>query len=114
MTTDDGTRAHAHDMSKHWRLVAVESGRVHGTFWVTSADRRGTVWVHAVDVTVYHDDARTSGRVLHHGDLTGSFKDSEPDLGVVHPSKSAEVEDARLDMLLAIDAAAQFAPKGDS
>ena len=51
-----------HDMSRHWRMVAVDGGRVTGTWWVTRPDRRGEVHVKPIDVTIWNGPERHWGR----------------------------------------------------
>ena len=87
-----------HDMSRYWRLVSVENGRVEGTFRVDAPNKRGRRIVKAIDVIVWADDARTWGRVV--TDLTAFInKDGQVD---IPPSMIGE--QVRDDVLAQIDA----------
>ena len=69
----------AYDMGKFWRLVTVDGGLVTGTFWVSlgrSADSQA-VHVKTVDVVVWADERRSSGRVLYSDSLTAFIEDGE-------------------------------------
>ena len=87
-----------HDMSRYWRLVSVENGRVTGTFWVDAPDKRGRRSVKAVDVTVWADDARTWGRAV--TDLT-AFLDGDGEVDIPPHMIREQVRD---DVLAQIDA----------
>ena len=86
-----------HDMSRYWRLVSVENGRVTGTFWIDAPGKRGRQTVNAVDVTVWADDARTWGRVVK--DMTAFIEGGE-----VSISPHMIAEQVRDDVLSQIDA----------
>lgn len=67
-----------HDMSRFWRLVSIENGRVTGTAWVTRPTDKGEQHVKAVDLVVWSDDQHHTGITV--SDLTAFVRDGVVDL----------------------------------
>lgn len=103
----------AHDMSQHWRLVDVEGGRVTGTFWVDSPDRRGRQIVKSIDVIMWHTDEHHSGRLLRTHGLTAFVEGGDVEIPrhMIDEGVRDDVLDVLDDMnaaILAAVAAAKF------
>lgn len=110
MTTSE-TRAY--DMSRYQRLIAVENGRVTGTFKASWSlrHRPEEVLIHPVDVTVW-DEHRHSGRVLHSGDdLTAWVRSGEVEIPehMIREAVKFDVLDAIDEMKLALRLVAEKA-----
>ena len=96
----------AFDMSRYWRLVSVEGGRVNGTFWV-QWPKYGMTWVSAVDVAIWDEELRrTWGHALTRGELSATVKDGTVDIRVLRPGVNEEfVRECEVDIKDAILAA---------
>ena len=89
-------------MSRFYRLIGVEGGRVAGTFVVLlPPDESRAAWVMAHDVTIYGDDAHTWGRVAYSNDLKGSVRGGVATLSkhMINQGIFADVEDVWDEML---------------
>jgi hypothetical protein len=95
-------------MSHFWRLVSVEGGPVTGTFWVTRPNekRRGQIYVHTVDVTLWDEDRNNFGRCFTTKDVTATVIDGVPDLGIVRGRWADLTEDDAEHLKAAVLAAA--------
>jgi hypothetical protein len=90
----------AFDMSRYQRVIAVDAGRITGSFHVSGHSRERASWVTAHDVTVW-DEGHNGGRLYYSNDLTGSVEHGVATLSkhMVSSDRLAEVEEVWDDML---------------
>lgn len=105
--------AQAYDMSRFWRILEVQHGRVSGSF-IVHADKSGPHNVKPHEVAVFHDDEHTSGRSLCSRDLTAFVVDGEIRLPkhMIRSEVRAVVEGAWDDVIAAIEACVTAFPSG--
>lgn len=95
----------AFDMSRYQRVIAVDEGRIRGTFHVSGSDQAKTTWVKAHDVVIW-DEGHRAGRVFYSNDLAGSVTGGNAELSkhMVNPRLLPDVEDVWEEMLAVLAA----------
>jgi len=103
----------AYSMDRFWRIVGVDGGRVTGTFVAVIPAGRldDRTMVTPLDVTVWHDDEHTSGRILYGKDFVAWVDGENVNMPkhMIASNKLADVEDAWEPMLAALRAVALVA-----
>lgn len=101
----------AYSMTRLHKLIAVENGRVRGTFAVLIGKSGKPSWVKPFDVTVYDDDSHRTGRVFYSGDLTGMVVDGEASIQTrsIPEEKRYDAQDAWAELCDAVGEAVRVA-----
>ena len=103
----------AYSMDRFWTIVGVEGGRVTGMFVAVIPMSRldDRTMVYPLDVTVWHDDEHTSGRLLYGKDFVAWVDGENVTLAkhMIASDKRADVEGAWEPMLAALRAVALVA-----
>lgn len=100
------------DMGRYWRVVSVSHGRVSGqVVALLPVGKSGEVHVTPMDITLWHDDDRRSGRILHSDGFTAFIKDGTVRLPehMIRSDARDDVADVQTDLEHAIVLAVETA-----